>query len=66
MSQPESPSLPRRYCWLLLTLLVLFCLRVLGQILVGFWGCVFASNGGVVIENPASGWSSDALGQSDH
>ena len=40
MSKP-SVSLQRRYFWLLATLLFLFCLRVLGQILVAFWGVRF-------------------------
>lgn len=40
MSKP-SVSLQRRYFWLLATLLFLFCLRVLGQILVAFWGATF-------------------------
>ena len=37
----SSPSIHRRYFWLLTTLLFLFCLRVLGQILVAFFGVKF-------------------------
>jgi len=36
-----SPSIRRRYLWLLTALLFLFCLRVLGQILVAFFGVKF-------------------------
>lgn len=46
MSQPAvslsvSPATRRRYFWLLTTLLFLFILRVLGQILVAFFGVKF-------------------------
>src|SRR5215472_1420961 len=42
MSQRSiSPSTQKRYFWLLATLLFLFCLRVLGQILVAFFGVKF-------------------------
>ena len=36
-----TPSIPRHYFWLLTTLLFLFCLRVLGQVLVAFFGVTF-------------------------
>jgi uncharacterized protein len=37
----SGPSIKKRYFWLLTTLLFLFCLRVLGQILVAFFGVTF-------------------------
>jgi putative CocE/NonD family hydrolase len=39
--QSSSPSTQKRYLWLLGTLLFLFCLRVLGQVLVAFFGVKF-------------------------
>jgi putative CocE/NonD family hydrolase len=36
-----SASMQRRYFWVLTTLFFLFCLRVLGQILVAFFGVTF-------------------------
>lgn len=44
MSQPAAGppiSIRKRYFWLLATLLFLFCLRVLGQALVAFFGVTF-------------------------
>src|SRR5262249_717832 len=38
---PSLDPVPRRYFWSLLALLLLFCLRVLGQILVAFFGVKF-------------------------
>ena len=38
MNKQSNLSVPRRYWWLLTTLLFLFCLRVLGQVLVAFFG----------------------------
>ena len=40
-SRTSSETLKRRYFWLLLFLLLLFCLRVLGQALVAFFGATF-------------------------
>lgn len=39
--RPARASMQRRYFWVLTTLLFLFCLRVLGQILVAFFGVTF-------------------------
>jgi putative CocE/NonD family hydrolase len=42
VSSPSlSPPAPKRYFWLLAALLFLFCLRVLGQVLVAFFGVTF-------------------------
>src|SRR5215471_10586406 len=49
----SSPSIHRRYFWLLTALLFLFCLRVLGQVLVAFFGVTFLA--------PMEDWMSGLL-----
>src|SRR5438045_1712550 len=49
----RGPPMPRRYAFLLWALLFLFCLRVLGQLLVAFAGVTFLP--------PMEDWFSGAI-----
>ena len=40
-NERADSSIPKRYFWILTTLFFLFCLRVLGQVLVAFFGVKF-------------------------